>query len=77
MLTDKDYSTYSSEVNNGEIKENIKSKKHSSRTIFGSYQLLRTIGEGEFGKVKLGIKLNTQTAVCILFVLIIISMLNK
>ena len=67
MLTDKDYPSYSSvEMNNASMNENnLKSKKHSSRTIFGSYQLLRTIGEGEFGKVKLGIKLNTQTAVCI------------
>jgi serine/threonine protein kinase len=43
----------------------VRTKKHNSRTIFGSYQLLRTIGEGEFGKVKLGVKLNTQSAVAI------------
>jgi len=66
MLTDKEYSSYSSlvEMNSTEI-DNNKNKKRASRTIFGSYQLLRTIGEGEFGKVKLGIKINTQSAVAI------------
>ncbi|OUM61009.1 hypothetical protein PIROE2DRAFT_68266 [Piromyces sp. E2] len=48
-----------------EVENNAKNKKRNSRTIFGSYQLLRTIGEGEFGKVKLGIKINTQAAVAI------------
>jgi len=64
MLTDNPSYT-STEGNSTESENNIKNKKRGSRTIFGSYQLLRTIGEGEFGKVKLGIKINTQEAVAI------------
>ncbi|ORY73568.1 Pkinase-domain-containing protein [Neocallimastix californiae] len=63
MLADNDYP--SMVEMNSENENSSKDKKHNSRTIFGSYQLLRTIGEGEFGKVKLGVKLNTQSAVAI------------
>jgi len=63
MLADNDYPSNSIVEMNSENENSNKDKKRNSRTIFGSYQLLRTIGEGEFGKVKLGIKLNTQSAV--------------
>jgi len=65
-IDENDFPSYSPMVEmNSEIENSNKSRKHGSRTIFGSYQLLRTIGEGEFGKVKLGVKLNTQSAVAI------------
>jgi len=67
MLTDNPSFSSLIEDNSAEVENNVKSKKRNSRTIFGSYQLLRTIGEGEFGKVKLGIKINTQSAVNIFF----------
>jgi len=73
MLADNDYP--SMVEMNSENENSSKDKKHNSRTIFGSYQLLRTIGEGEFGKVKLGVKLNTQSAVC--FIYIYIYLLNN
>ncbi|ORX53396.1 Pkinase-domain-containing protein [Piromyces finnis] len=63
MLTDDP--SFSSVVEDKNTDAEKNAKKRSSRTIFGSYQLLRTIGEGEFGKVKLGLKINTQSAVAI------------
>ncbi|KAL1919291.1 uncharacterized protein VTP21DRAFT_1984 [Calcarisporiella thermophila] len=35
------------------------------KNMFGPYQLLRTVGEGEFGKVKLGVHLKTGVEVAI------------
>lgn len=37
-------------------------------TVFGPYLLLQTLGEGEFGKVKLGIHIETGHEVCLCFV---------
>lgn len=40
----------------------------SQKNLFGPYKLLKTIGQGEFGKVKHGLHLKTQSQVAIKFI---------
>ena len=43
--------------------ESTSKQRKKSDFFFGPYQLIRTLGEGEFGKVKLGIHKESQLQV--------------
>ena len=50
---------------NKEKESEKKKEKISKKQIIGNYQIEKTIGEGTFGKVKLGIHIPTEEKVAI------------